>query len=229
MRKNGSRLISIQQYRLTDLFLFALILVAFDLLSYYALNAFGASATFTFTLTVPLVLLVMMRWGWPCVLFAVLDGTLFVALRFPASWAMYLSYIIGYASVALLLIPLKFITKRKIAEKWYFSAPFVVLAWGIMNLVISAVESICGLTAFADALAANFGMGYTGLMSLAAALAVILVMRRLDGMFEDQRAYLKRLDDERKERMRVDEFGEAPVEIDEDLLKALKKKDDELE
>ena len=51
-------------------------------------------------------------------------------------------------------------------------------------------------------------------------------MRRLDGMFEWQRGFLKRLDEERKEKMRRDTYGDEPLEIDEESLKILKKDDD---
>ena len=49
MRKNGSRMISIRQYRLTDLFLFAVILVVFELVVHFAYKRFGGGPlTFTF-------------------------------------------------------------------------------------------------------------------------------------------------------------------------------------
>ena len=56
----------------------------------------------------------------------------------------------------------------------------------------------------------------------------ILIVRKLDGMFEYQKSYLRRLDDERKEKMRRDEYGDEPVEIDEESLSILKRWDDGL-
>ena len=76
MRKNGSRLVSIKQYRLTDLIIFTLIIVAFDLIAHYAPMAFPGGAMFIFTITVPIVIMVMMRWGWPCVIPAAVDAVL---------------------------------------------------------------------------------------------------------------------------------------------------------
>lgn len=225
MRKNGSRSISISQYRLTDLFLFAVILAVFDILAHFAPLWFPGAALFTFTLTVPITLLVMIRWGWPCALFAAGDGILLSALNNPAVWQSYLSFAVGNAFICFLLIAVKFTGKEKITGKWYFSALFTLAAWVLMNLGITLVQTACGNN-FVTALATNFGLGANGLMSLALALIVILVMRRLDGMFEDQKHYLLRLDKERKERMRRDAFGDEPVELDDESLSIFRRNDD---
>ena len=227
MRKNGSRLISLRQYRLTDLFLFAGILIAFDLLAHFTPRLFGSAAFFTFTLTVPIVLMVMIRWGWPCVLFAVGDGLFMSALNNTYSWQSYLCYSLGFAAITLLLIPLKFIGKQKITGKWYFSVLFVVCAWLIMNFALTCFEAICG-NDFAGMLVFNIGLNATGMLSLAIGIVVILVVRRLDGMFEDQKHYLIRKDNERKELARRDEFGDEPIDIDEETLSILRKHDDDL-
>jgi hypothetical protein len=66
------------------------------------------------------------------------------------------------------------------------------------------------------------------LLSMGIAVLLILVLRRLDGMFEDQKSYLLRLDRERKEMARRDEFGDEPIDIDEDCLSILNKRDNDL-
>lgn len=228
MRKNGSRLISLGRYRATDLFLFAVILAIFDLLAYLAIRLMPNGAMYVFTLTVPIVLLMMMRWGWWCVLYAIFDGVVISALNSPTVWQNYLSYTIGNLAILLLLIPLHYIGKQRIAGKWYFTALFVVFGWLLMNLVTSFVQFICG-EGFLSSLLGNLGLGLTGFLSLAIGIVLLLVLRRLDGMFEDQIHYLKRLDKERREMLELDEFGQTPVEIDEDTLSILKKRDEELE
>lgn len=228
MSKNGSRLISLRRYKATDLFLFTVILTIFDLLAHFAIVLFPGGAYYAFALTLPIVLLMIMRWGWWGALYAVFDGVMLSALNSPTVWQNYLSYSIGNLAILLLLIPMRYIGKKRIAGKWYLSALFVVFGWLLMNLFTSLVQCICG-EGFLSSLLGNMGFGLTGVLSLAIGLVLIMVLRRLDGMFEDQIAYLKRLDEERKERMRIDEFGEAPVEIDEDTLSILKKRDEELE
>lgn len=224
MRKNISKLISLRQYRLTDLFLFAVILTAFELILHYAFIAFDGD--FTFSPMVPVVLLVMMRWGWQCVFFAVGDGLLFCLLNSGAQTFhpyFYAVYAIGNAAIMLLLLMTKFMGKEKIRGKWYFSALFAAAGWLAVVAGRSAVSACFGL-GLVNALIAQL----SDLVSLAFAVLLVLIMRRLDGMFEDQKHYLLRLDKERKERAYRDAFGDAPVEMDEQAISVLKKWDDEI-
>lgn len=225
MRKNGSRLISLRQYRLTDSLIFAAILAAFEIIIHYAFVALKGE--FMFSPMLAIVLLVMMRWGWQSVFYAVGDGLLFCLLNMNSQAfrpELFAIYIIGNAFIMLLLLATKFMGKQKIAGKWYFSALFVVLGF----LAVVAGRTIVALC---------FGYGFvptvleqlSDLISLAAAILVILTMRRLDGMFEDQKHYLLRKDAERKELARRDEFGDEPIEIDEETLSILDKSYDELD
>ena len=227
MRKNGSRLISLRQYRITDLLIFAAILVVFDLLAHFAPMLFPAGAMFFLTLTVPITVLIMIRWGWYSAFFAVGDGLLLAVINNTKVWQSYVSFAIGNAAILLLLILIKFVGKKAITRKWYFSALFTVAAWVLMCTGQTLVQTILGYDFLAVA-AGNFGVGITGLFSLVMAVVLVLVFRRFDGMFEDQVEYLKRTDKERKDKMRRDEFGDEPIEIDEETISILQKKDDDL-
>ncbi|MDE7075843.1 MAG: hypothetical protein K2O62_00800, partial [Clostridia bacterium] len=57
-------------------------------------------------------------------------------------------------------------------------------------------------------------------------LVITLVLRRLDGMYEDQIEYLKRLKGEREEMRRRAERGEDELDLDEESLSILKKDND---
>ena len=224
MRKNGSRLISLRQYLLTDLFLFAVILAVFELVLHFAFKAYRGP--FVFSPMLSITLLVMMRWGWPSVFYAVLDGLLFCLLNFKSAGFANLNfavYMIGNAAVMILLLMTKFMGRKKIAGKWYFSLLFVVAGW-LAVAVGRSLVSVC----FGENLFATLLSQLSDLMTLAITVLIILVMRRLDGMFEYQKSYLKRLDDERKEKMKRDTYGDEPIEIDEESIAALKKKDDDL-
>ena len=225
MRKNGSRLISVQQYRTTDLFIFAVIVVIFDLLMHYTPMLFSGEIIFSFCLTVPITLLVMMRWGWCSVFFAIGDALLLTVLNNPSVWQSYLCYGVGNASLMLLLIVVKYIGKKRIASTWYFTSLFVVCGWVLQNLTITIMNAICGFP-FVSYLGSNFGFGITGLLSLAMGLVITLVMRKLDGMYEDQMEYLKRLKGEREEKQRLAERGEDILEFDEESFDILNKDND---
>lgn len=227
MRKNGSRLISLRQYCLTDLFLFAAILIAFEVILHFAYRRFGASPlTFTFSPLVPVVLIVMMRWGWCSVFYAMGDGLLYCLLNlnatgFSGNW--FAIYIIGDAFIMLLLLMTRFMGKERIRGKWYFSALFALTGW---------VSVLVGRTLIATCFGYGFAATLIGqlldVMSLVVGVIIILIVRRLDGMFEDQRHYLRRLDDEKKEKQRRDAYGDEPVEIDEESMAIIKRRDDDL-
>lgn len=224
MRKNGSRLISIKQYKLTDLFLFAVILVVAEVIAHFAAVKFAdETVTYLITFTVPVTMLVMMRWGWVSVIYAAADGVLWCLLK-GAGWQSYLCYGLGNCAVAVLLLMTRFMGKEKISGKWYFSALFVIGGWVAVMLGRSLI-GLCVGYSFSQLLK-NFCLNE--LLSLCMAVVIIMVMRRFDGMFEDQKKYLMRLDEERREKMRGDGFGNAPVEIDEQSMSILKKWDDNL-
>ncbi len=228
MRKNGSRLISIQQYRATDLFIFALILLAAELLSFFATKWFPADATFS--MMVPIVLTVMVRWGWPSVLYAAAAGAVGCLLSFDsATGYQYLSYILGNAFIAIMLLPLKFFGKDSIRSRWYFSALFAIGGWTSVYLGRSLCWLISVSVAPADGMSIwsgfiSFALG--DLLSLVMAVVVVLVVRMFDGMFEDQISYLKRVDREKRDRLRFDQFGEGLQEIDEETFKKLYRDND---
>lgn len=219
MRKNGSRFLSLKQYRATDLFLFAVILIAFELIVHFAF--IWLDGDFTFSPMIPIVLLVIMRWGWQGAIYAALDGVLFCLLN-GLSWQGYLCYGIGNVAITSVLLMTRFLGKQKIAGKWYFSALFVVVAWISVALGRTLVAVCCG-----GDFVANLLLQFTDLFTLGIGLIIILVLRRLDGMFEDQKHYLRRLDDERKEMARRDTYGDEPVDLDEEALSILKRRDDD--
>ena len=223
MRKNGSRLISLKQYKLTDLFLFAAILAAFELILHFAMLAFGDNANFTFSPMVPLVLVLMMRWGWVSVFYAVGDGALFVLLK-GGSWQSLLIYCVGNAFIMLLLLYTRFVGKERIRKSAWLSVLFVVLGWIVTVLGRSTVAATVG-----EGFVATLVRQLFDLISMVIGIVIVLIMRKLDGMFEDQKHYLKRLDKERKDLARRDEFGDEPIEITEETISILRRRDDEME
>lgn len=236
MRKNGSRIISFGRYRATDLLIFAAILVAFDLISFFAFTEWFADdlSNFFFSLAVPVSLLVMIRWNWYGMFYAVLDGLVYCLLAVLSAGGAYdgvalqyfLTYCLGSACIGLAYLMVHFMGYKRIAGHWGFTILYVLCGWLALEIG-RAVVSICFGVDVGSALL-SFIAGPSELLSLAMGIVILLVMRKLEGMLENQRAYLLRLDKERQERMKADTFGENPVEIDEDALRALNKKGDDM-
>ena len=154
---------------------------------------------------------------------AVADGVLWCLLK-SAKWQSYLCYGLGNAFIALLLLMTRFMGKERIAGKWYFSALFVTCGWVAVMLGRSLV-GLCAGYSFGELLR-NFCLNE--LLSLFMAVVIICVMRKLDGMFEDQKSYLARIDGERRDKAHPDAFGASPVEMDEESMSILKRWDDNL-
>lgn len=228
MRKNG-RLISFRQYKYTDLFFFALVLGLSDLLIFCAFRFWfdGLADKYFVSFMLAISLTVIMRWGWVGGIYAVADGVVLCAMQ-GGSWQSYITYIIGNACILSVLLILKFIGKEKVREKWYLTLLYIVTGWVSVNFAITCVGAAFGEN-FLYLLGSSFGFGVYGALSLAAAVAAIMILRKLNGMFEDQKHFLFRQERERKELARRDEFGDEPLEIDEETVTILKRWDDGLD
>ena len=228
MRKNG-KLISFRQYKYTDLFFFALVLGLSEVLVFCAYTFWFRNTIdkYYINFMLAIALTVIMRWGWVGGVYAVLDGIVLCAMQ-GGSWQSYLSYGIGSACILSVLLLTKFLGKEKIRGKWYFTLLYILTGWVSVNLGITCMSAIFGEN-FLSALGNSFGFGVYGALSFALAVAVIMILRKLNGMFEDQKHFLLRQDEERKELARRDEFGDEPIEIDEQSMSILKRWDDGLD
>ncbi|MGN1373355.1 MAG: hypothetical protein ACI4VK_04835 [Candidatus Coproplasma sp.] len=183
---------------------------------------------FTISFLVPITLVIMMRWGWPSIIYAALGGLLYCILN-KGSGNQFATYCLGNAFIGLMLIPLKLIGQDKINASWWGSVLFAVGAWVCVYLGRSLVWLVAyyispvagayaysGFTAFASA----------ELLSFVITVVIVLVFRKVDGLYEDQHKYLKRVEKERLDKMKADEFGGELVEIDEEALQILNKGED---
>ena len=228
MRKNGSREITFSQYRTTDLFLFAVIVALAELLAFAATVWFPDEAIFSFSFMLPLVLIIMMRWGWPSVFYSIESAIIYCALH-SHTWEFYLSYAVGNAAIVLTLIYLLPVGKERVSKSWYLSAVMVITGWALQVLVRSGMMVATGLSDFVTALAYLCGItSDSGLLSLVMGVIAVLVVRKFDGLFEDQKLYLIRIGKMREEKRRVDTFGEQLEEIDEENLSILNQDNDDL-
>ncbi|MCD7729546.1 MAG: hypothetical protein LUI60_06515 [Clostridia bacterium] len=230
MGKLNAKVISYGRYRVTDLLLFAVILIAFEVISYYAFALwFSDSADFIFSIVTPITLLVMLRWGWYGMFYAVADGLFYCMLVLlnwdgvtgTQVWQYLLIYGLGSAFIGLDYLMVKFVGYKKIMDKAWLTIIFTVAGWLCIAL---------GRTLVAACLGFGFDTSFIlyDLLSCAMAIVIMLIMRKSDGMMERQKDYLLRLERERQEKMRVDPFGETPIEIDPEDIKALNKKGNDL-
>lgn len=227
MRKNGSKLISIKQYRLGDLFVFTLIAAIAELVCYYSQVWFPSAAYFTLNLMLPVITLVIVRWGWPGILLAAAEGALYCVIR-GGGWQSYIIYMVSNAAIAVELLVVWLIGAERLKKRWYWAFLVVLAGWVAVNFTRT-----CLFTAFngnfLSALGGYFGFTDGGLLALVMGELTILICRRFDGFLENQKRYLLRLKKEREDEERLRENGDGPIELDDESMSILNRRYDGLD
>ena len=219
MGKNGSRLVSFRQYRFVDLLVFMLIMIVFEMINFFAANEwFEDEADFAITVTLLITLLVTVRWNWLAIIFPIVDGAVYCALMSYSGW-YYLIYCVGNIFPVLTALLFIKVPQNKVFGKWYFTVMYVLLGYILIVFGRTCMAAIVGVQ-FVYALR-SFSL--RGLFDLIFTMVGFLILRNIDGMVENQKAYLFRKKREAEEMRRRDEFGEDPIEIDEETLAILKK------
>lgn len=226
MRKNGSKFISIKQYRAGDLCIFTALAAITELVCYFSRFWFSSAAIYTLNLMLPLITLIIVRWGWWGVIVAVFEGVLYAAIR-GGAWQTYIIMVVSNAAIAAELLFIKLIKNERLYKHWYWAFLLVLTGWVAVNFVRAGLSAIF-YKDFVTQLATMFGFSDGGLLALVMGEIIILVLRRLDGMVENQKGYLLRLKKEREEEARRDTFGDEPIDLDDETLSILNKRTDDL-
>ena len=194
--------LSFTQYRAIDLGILLVLLMAAEALIAYAARVWFPDEAYVLSPTVAIVCIVMMRWGGFAAVQA-LGGGLALCIASGASASQFAVYCIGncFALAALLLF--KVWGKEKIRSKPFLSVLFAITAFcgvqvgrGLVGLLLggSVSDIIVLLT--------------TDSLSLLFAVLIVLIARRIDGLFEDQKAYLIRTQAERN-RQQIPDYGDT--------------------
>jgi len=196
MKRTGfamKRQLTIQEYRGIDLFLFALMLAVFEfVIVRVAGAAFFRDQPYTVSLAAAITSIVYMRWGVWGGIHAALSGFLF-CLWSGGTGQQYIIYILGNLfSLAAVPVLYKAGFERVRLGQWssmLFPLAVILLMQGgraAVSLAFGAPGS--GVLGFftADALSVLF------------TLVIVWIARRLDGIYENQKHYLLRIQKEDK-------------------------------
>lgn len=181
------RQISFAEYRSIDLALFGLMLAFSEFIIHTAATRWFPGQPFTVSITAAMCAIVMMRWGPYGAFHAVLGGGILCFLS-GASLQQYLFYCVGNLGGLAALLLLRFAGKEKIRQNVVFSLLFAELTLLFMQLGRAGVALAVG-TDPANCL----GFITTDALSGLFAMVIIYVVRNLDGVFEDQKRYLIRI------------------------------------
>ena len=136
--------------------------------------------------------LVMMRWGGYAAIHAALGGLMYAALQ-GGSWHQLLIYGLGNLVSLLALGMFKLYGKERVRRDGFLSAVFAVAVQLLMQLGRAGVAALFGYPA-----AACLGFITTDLLSILFTVFIIWIVRRIEGLFEDQKNYLLRIQSEQQ-------------------------------
>lgn len=184
--------LSFKQYRAIDLTIMGVILFFSEFLTATAASRWFPDQLYALSPTITVACIVMMRWNGYAAIHAVLGGLIF-CLASGAGEKQIIVYCVGncFALVALTLF--KAMGKEKIRSTFYFTLIFVLAAFFGAELgrwIISLIfgESLDSIVTFL----------LSDLITFIFTVVVVLITRRVDGLFEDQKSYLIRTEEERR-------------------------------
>ncbi len=191
--RSMKRQLTLEEYRTIDLLLFALMFAVFEfIIVRAATGSLFRDQAFTVSLAAAITSIVYMRWGVWGALHAALAGILFCFYSGGAP-GQYIIYTVGN----LFSLPAALILKKVGAERVRAST------WGSMLFPLAVILLMQGgRAAVALLLGASPGgvLGFftTDSLSVLFTLVIVWIAGRLDGVYEDQKHYLLRLQQKQK-------------------------------
>lgn len=186
------RQISFSQYRAIDLTIMGVLLIISQGLISIASATVYADQLYVVSTVGAVTALVLMRWnGWAAI-HAVLGGIVYTALS-GGGWQQYLIYCGGNLLSLLALVLFRWPGKEKIRQDALTTMFFALCVQLFMQLGRAGAAYLLGYPA-----GVCFGFITTDALSILFTVCVIWVSRRIEGLFEDQKKYLLRVQGERQ-------------------------------
>lgn len=186
--------ITFKQYKAIDISILSVLLLLFEALSVYASSKWFNLAGLSLISLTPLVMVVMMmRWSEFAAIAAVVGGVSY-CFACGGKPEQYLIYCVGNLFGVLSVFIIKKLGKEEIRAKQMRLALISVSTYLFINVGRWLVSLI-----FAPTIETLLTFVSTDAISLVVAIVGTITLRNSDGILEDQKAYLLRLDRERRE------------------------------
>jgi hypothetical protein len=190
------------QYRTIDLVIFSVLTAVFEGITTFATSRWFAAQPVAISITLTLMLIVMHRWNLYSAIIAVVGGAVF-CIASGASAEQFLIYCGGNLFALLSFLYLKKYNKEEVKRSFPKTLIFALTAYLSMALgrwLLSLPFGAGGaeLVAFI----------FTDLISLLFAVLILWSIRGVDGLVEDQKHYILRINEEKKDASRTDEDDE---------------------
>ena len=180
------------KYRAINIVILSLIFVIAESAVTFGANLWFPELPYTVSLAVIIISLELIRWNAFGAVAALVSGVAF-CLASGANPEQFLIYCIGNLFTLFALIFIKTVGSEKIRKNSALCAVYVILVFllaevgrGLVAMVLGNEPAILIQFLTTDALSGLFG------------IIVISIVRNADGMFENQKKYLIRLEEERR-------------------------------
>ncbi len=182
-----------KQYRTMDILIMVALTIFFEGITAAATSKWFAAQPVALSIGLAMVCVTMFRWGWQAAAVAFAGGLSFCVIS-GALPSQYLIYCIGNMGAVVSLLWIRRFGKEKILD----SIPKILLLCVTAYLGQAAGRWLVSLL-FGGKFSTLAAYVATDMMTLVFAVIVILLFRKTEGMLEDQKAYLFRMERERKE------------------------------
>ncbi|MBR6274835.1 MAG: hypothetical protein IKR27_07515 [Lachnospiraceae bacterium] len=190
--------LSFKQYRTIDLTILLVIYAIAEAVTARAAKYWFPGEIYFVSPTVAMLCIIMMRWGAYALVHAVAGG-LVLCLAIGAGPEQFVIYCIGNCLAVVALLWFKTLGKEKVRTKAALTILYVLSVF----CLVQTGRWLVGL-AFGGTLK-SFGSFFAyDSLSLVFAIVVVLLTRRLDGVFEDQKSYLIRTQSQRRKESMTD-------------------------
>ena len=186
------RQMTFSQYRAMDIFLFTALLCLCEALIVLGATVWFADQLYTLSLTAAVTAIVLVRWGILAAVPAVCGGFGF-CLFSGATPSQYLIYCAGNLLVLSLMPLVRSEGWKKLQGNVLLAMLYGLAAALLMQLGRFVIAALMGT---APAIGAGFIT--TDVLSTFFSVLLVWICRRLDGMLEEQRHYLIRIQEEEK-------------------------------
>lgn len=184
--------LTLGQYRTIDVAILSGAYAVCEILIYVASTFWYARELYIASPVAIVTALVMMRWGIWAGIPALGGGLLYAFLR-QGTWQQLLTYGGGNLLALAALVMLRLLTKERVRKSPLLSMVFAFAVQLLMQAGRALVSILLG-TDFGAAL----GYITTDILSTLFTVVIIWIARKPDGLFEDQKHYLLRLESERQ-------------------------------
>ena len=193
--------ITFKQYRNIDLAILSVLLIISEAITTVATNTWFSAQPVAISSTLLFICIFMMRWNGFAAIAAVIGGTVF-CIASGANLEQFIIYAVGNSLALLGLLWFKVYKKDEIRLGSFKLVLYTVSVYLLMQIGRWLIS-----LAFGGGLWNIVGYIASDVISLLFAVVIMLLLRKTDGMIEDQKAYLFRLERERNEQQQVPTYN----------------------